>query len=191
MSAGAAGAALSGFLTLLALLFWRSRLSKDRQTLRRAVGFLLAGSAVFAIVFPSQLSPARIAASSGGDTAWRAVDQARIGALVARRRLVFVDVTAAWCLICKVSEPTVLERNPVATGLPAPDVIAMRSDWIRPSARITAYLQSFGRYGVLLDVVYSPHAPSGIVLPAVLTPGVVMQALMRTGGLPATKEATR
>jgi suppressor for copper-sensitivity B len=45
---------------------------------------------------------------------------------------------------------TVLDRSPVADRLRGSRVIAMRADQTRA---ITAYLQSFSRYGVPLDVV--------------------------------------
>jgi suppressor for copper-sensitivity B len=92
-----------------------------------------------------------------------------------------VDVTAAWCLTCKVNELTVLNRTPVADRLRAPGVIAMRADWTRPDPAIAAYLQSFGRYGVPFNVVYGPGAPTGIVLPELLTQAAVMEALRRAG----------
>jgi suppressor for copper-sensitivity B len=72
-----------------------------------------------------------------------------------------------------------LERTPVADKLREPRVVAMRADWTRPDPTITAYLQSFGRYGVPLDVVYGPGAPAGIALPELLTPGPVMNAFQR------------
>ena len=90
-----------------------------------------------------------------------------------------VDVTAAWCLICKANEVAVLDRSPVADKLSEPGVAAMRADWTRPDPTITAYLQSFGRYGVPLDVVYGPAAPAGIALPELLTPGAVIGAFQR------------
>jgi suppressor for copper-sensitivity B len=92
---------------------------------------------------------------------------------------VLVDVTAAWCLTCKVNELTVLDRPPVIDRLHSPDVTAMRADWTRPNSAVTPYLQSFGRYGVPLDVVYGPGAPDGIALPELLTPGAVMDAFRR------------
>jgi suppressor for copper-sensitivity B len=58
----------------------------------------------------------------------------------------------------------------------------MRADWTRADPLITAYLQSFGRYGVPLDVIYGPGAPQGIPLPELLTTGVVMDAFARAGG---------
>jgi suppressor for copper-sensitivity B len=93
--------------------------------------------------------------------------------------VVFVDVSAAWCLTYKVNELTVLERAPVADKLREPGVVAMRADWTRPDPVVTTYLQSFGRYGVPLDVVYGPGAPSGIALPELLTSGALMDAFRR------------
>jgi suppressor for copper-sensitivity B len=103
-----------------------------------------------------------------------------------------VDVTAAWCLTCKVNELAVLERSPVADRLRNPDVIAMRADWTRPDPVVTAYLQSFGRYGVPLNVVYGPGAPKGIALPELLTTDAVMDAFQRAvAGGARNREATK
>jgi suppressor for copper-sensitivity B len=60
----------------------------------------------------------------------------------------------------------------------------MRADWTRPDPTISLYLQSFGRYGVPLDVVYGPGAPDGIALPELLTSAAVMDALQRAAAAP-------
>ena len=57
----------------------------------------------------------------------------------------------------------------------------MRADWTRPDPVVTAYLQSFDRHGVPLDVVYGPAAPAGIALPELLTADAVMKAFQRAG----------
>jgi suppressor for copper-sensitivity B len=104
---------------------------------------------------------------------------------------VFVDVTAAWCLTCKVNELTVLDRAPVADRLRSPGVVAMRADWTRPDPAVTAYLQGFGRYGVPLNVIYGPGAPDGIALPELLTPRAVMDAFRRAGAASGEETAER
>jgi suppressor for copper-sensitivity B len=122
---------------------------------------------------------------------WRRYDAAALQRLIAGGQLVLVDVSAAWCLICKVNELTVLERAPVADKLREPRIVAMRADWTRPDATITAYLRSFGRYGVPLDVIYGPGAPAGIALPELLTPGAVTNAFRRAASSTARhQEAT-
>jgi suppressor for copper-sensitivity B len=108
--------------------------------------------------------------------------------MVSDGKVVFVDVTAAWCLTCKANELAVLDRPPVAARLHDSSVIAMRADWTRPDPQITTYLQSFGRYGVPLDVVYGPGAPQGIALPELLNAGAVMDAFQRAGAANARKQ---
>jgi suppressor for copper-sensitivity B len=82
-----------------------------------------------------------------------------------------------------VNELAVLDRPPVADRLRSPDVITMRADWTRPDPAVTAYLQSFGRYGVPLDVVSGPGAPEGIALPELLTSDTVMDAVRRAAAV--------
>ncbi len=176
-------AAITGALlaVLLAVLFVRHRLHSGRGLMRGA-GAVAAALVIAAIIIPITLPSAAsrpVFAAGAGIPPWQPFQKARISRLLARHKLVFVDVTAAWCLICKLNALRVLDRNPVLAQLRARNVVAMRADWTRPSPVVTAYLESFHRYGVPLDVVYGPGAPSGILLPSLLSPGVVMQALRR------------
>jgi suppressor for copper-sensitivity B len=118
---------------------------------------------------------------------WRAFDRAAIAGLVAEGRVVFVDVTAAWCLTCQVNEKLVLGQEPVAAALRGAQVVAMRADWTRPDAAIAQYLQSFGRYGIPFYAVYGPHAPEGLPLAEIVTPDQVTQAIQKAG---APQQAT-
>ena len=91
----------------------------------------------------------------------------------------FVDVTADWCLTCKLNKRAVLDRGPVAQHLAASGVVAMLGDWTSPTMAIGAYLASFGRYGIPFNAVYGPGAPQGIALPELLTDAAVLDALDR------------
>ncbi len=187
--AGADVALLAGALlaVLLAMLAWRH----TRPARRRVATLAAVGAAVIAVLVPSLRGGAVPIAPPAQDGAvWQPFEEAALPRLVARGNIVFVDVTAAWCLTCKVNELTVLDRAPVADRLRAPGTVAMRADWTRPDPVIAAYLQRFGRYGVPLDVVYGPGAPDGIALPELLTPDVVMDAFRRAGTTTA-KEASQ
>jgi suppressor for copper-sensitivity B len=172
-----AGAALA---ILLAVLAWRHR----RPSRRIGAGAVAVVLAAVAVLVPSlhgeavSTDPPAPNASAG---LWQPFDTDALHRAVAERKVVFVDVSAAWCLTCKLNELNVLGRAPVADRLRSSGVIAMRADWTRPDPAVTAYLQSFGRYGVPLDVVYGPGAPQGIALPELLTQGVVMEAFRRAG----------
>ena len=179
-----AGTGLAGLLTALA---WRHRQPARRRTATVAA-FALAAVAVLVPALRGQAGSVGAQTPNSSAGLWRAFDEAALRALVAERKIVFVDVTASWCLTCKVNELAVLDRAPVADRLRSPGVVAMRADWTRPDPAVTAYLQGFGRYGVPLDVVYGPGAPDGIALPELLTAQAVKDAFRRAGA--ASREQT-
>lgn len=113
---------------------------------------------------------------------WQAFDAAAIPDLVAHGKVVMVDVTADWCLTCKVNERLVLGQAAMRRRLASPGIIAMRADWTRPNAAIAAYLRGFGRYGIPFNAVYGPATPVGEALPEILTPERVTAALDRAAG---------
>lgn len=108
---------------------------------------------------------------------WQPFDERAIAQLVADGKVVFVDVTADWCITCQVNKAAVVSRGEVLKRLSAPGVIAMKADWTRPDEAIGRYLASFGRYGIPFNVVYGPGAPDGIALPELLTQKAVLDAL--------------
>jgi suppressor for copper-sensitivity B len=108
---------------------------------------------------------------------WKPFDQAALAGDVAAGHVVFVDVTAEWCLTCQVNKATVVYRGEVAKRLADSKVIAMQADWTRPNDDIANYLASFGRYGIPFDAVYGPGAPDGLPLPELLTEDAVITAI--------------
>jgi suppressor for copper-sensitivity B len=138
-----------------------------------------------ALVLGAFLVPMVLAVPPGAaqpDAFWQPFDRAELGRAVGAGKLVFVDVTADWCLTCKVNKELVIEKPEVRARLAGPGIIAMRADWTRPSDAIAAYLKSFGRYGIPFNAVYGPAAPQGIALSEVLTPGAVLDALAAAAG---------
>ena len=53
----------------------------------------------------------------------------------------------------------------------------MVGDWTHRDAEITRYLTQNGRSGVPLYVYYGPGQAQPVILPQLLTPGVVLKAL--------------
>ena len=97
---------------------------------------------------------------------------------MAEGKTVFVDVTAEWCITCQVNKAAVLNRGGILDVLAGGGtMVAMKGDWTRPDAKITAYLKSFGRFGIPFNAVYGPASKNGIVLPELLTAGLIWDAL--------------
>jgi suppressor for copper-sensitivity B len=170
------GAAMLVSLLLLALAHRKPAVPKGAvmaATLLAALGLTLYG--------PTQGAEDHKAAAKG---LWKPFDRQAIAAEVAAGHIVFVDVTAEWCLTCQVNKATVVYRGEVLKKLSAPGVVAMQADWTRPDESIANYLASFGRYGIPFDVVYGPGAPEGVPLPELLTADAVLEALTQAAGKP-------
>jgi thiol:disulfide interchange protein DsbD len=95
---------------------------------------------------------------------------------------VLVDFTADWCLTCQVNKKTSLEIPAVRARLKALDAVALLADYTRTPDDITDELSRHGRAGVPLVLVFPRTAGAApIILPEVLTPGIVLEALDRAG----------
>jgi len=113
---------------------------------------------------------------------WVPLDAQLIEQHVQQGQVVFVDVTAKWCVTCKANKIGVLLQEPVSSALQAEGVIAMSGDWTVRSDSVTTYLQSYGRYGVPFNIVYGPAAPNGIELSTILNSDDVINAINTAKG---------
>jgi len=111
-------------------------------------------------------------------SAWEPFTPERLADLRAQHRAVFIDFTASWCLSCQVNERLILDRPEVRNALRESGAALLRADWTDQNPAITQELASLGRSGVPTYVLYppDPSAPPH-VLPEVLTPGIVLDAL--------------
>jgi thiol:disulfide interchange protein DsbD len=134
-------------------------------------------SAAAAVVLTAMLSPATArAVPAGGGLAYEAFTPARLAALNAEHQPVFVNLTAAWCLTCIVNERATLDRDTVRAAFAAHHVVALKGDWTRQDPDIAGFLQSFGRSGVPLYLLYD-EGGAATVLPQILTEAEVIDAV--------------
>jgi DsbC/DsbD-like thiol-disulfide interchange protein/cytochrome c biogenesis protein CcdA len=131
-----------------------------------APALLAAGIGILAL--PTAAPPAE--AATGGRLHAEPFSEAKLAALRAERRPVFVYFTADWCLTCKVNEKAVLEREEVAKAFAAGKVSVLVGDWTRGDAAIGRFLERQGRSGVPLYLYYAPGKEAA-VLPQILTTG--------------------
>jgi len=118
------------------------------------------------------------------DALWLPFDEHAIAADVEEGKVVFVDVTADWCLTCKANKKFILSQDEISQRLFHSSVIAMQADWTNPDPRISMFLQKYGRYGIPFNAVFGPGIPQGVVLPELLTPKSIDEALDRASRAP-------
>jgi thiol:disulfide interchange protein len=93
---------------------------------------------------------------------------------------VLVDFTADWCLTCQVNKKVAIEVPSVRAKLKQIGAVSLVGDYTRLPDAITEELNRYDRAGVPLVLVFSAKTNAApIVLPEVLTPGIVVDALDR------------
>ncbi|MDE3162313.1 MAG: thioredoxin family protein, partial [Acidobacteriota bacterium] len=130
----------------------------------------------------SESTPAAQPATGLG---WQPWSSEAVSQYQAQGRPVFVDFTASWCLSCQVNERIALDQPEVKHGFAQANVVLLRADWTRRDESITQALTALGRDGVPAYVLYRPGQSTPILLPQVLTSGIILDALKdlpRTSG---------
>jgi thiol:disulfide interchange protein len=121
-------------------------------------------------------------ADANSPIAWQPFDLDELDKDIKSGKTVFLDFTAQWCLTCKANETAVLNSQSVVDKLKALNVVPMRADWTTQNETITKLLRKFNRSGVPLYVIFpANNADAPIVLPEVITPGIVLEKLTQAG----------
>lgn len=145
---------------------------------------LVLGSVAFAIAF-MRVAPSFVAGSASptvrtvaqAASSWEAWSPEKTAQLRRQGIPVFIDFTAKWCLSCQVNERIALDSPQVASRFTELGVATLRADWTDRSDLIARALSGYGRASIPLYVYYRPGAEEPLLLPEILTPGIVLAAL--------------
>ncbi|OYX95421.1 MAG: cytochrome C biogenesis protein [Caulobacter sp. 35-67-4] len=158
---------------------------------RRAVGkpslvallaalLALAGAIALTALTAQATPPAAVAtnaAPTGPGLASEPWSPEKVAALQAEGRPVMVDFTAAWCVTCQVNEKVALSGAGVAQAFRDNNAVLLKADWTNRDATIAAALAEQGRAGVPLYLVYPAKGGPPVILPQLLTEGMVIAAI--------------
>jgi thiol:disulfide interchange protein len=142
-----------------------------------AVALVIGSTAAAAASLPGAGLAVAAQSDSAPPGAWQPWSAARVEELRSAGRPVFVDFTAKWCLTCAVNERVALGNSAVRARFAGAGIATLRADWTDANDEITRALAGFGRAGVPLYVYYPRGGKDPVVLPEVLTPGIVLAAL--------------
>ncbi|MGZ3722371.1 MAG: protein-disulfide reductase DsbD family protein [Bdellovibrionales bacterium] len=137
-------------------------LALHRKAVQVIAGVILLAGIV--LIYKSQIISAQAEVESG---LWQAYSDARLSELKGKN--VFVNMTADWCLTCKVNERLVFDDEEVQSIMKAKNIIWLKGDWTQRNEEITRFLNRYDRVGVPFYVLYSLQNPGGTTLPEVLT----------------------
>lgn len=171
-------AATMAGLILIAFTAWLfGRAPAEGRGRLLGIGFATV-AVIGAIALASVPQPPTAGATTAhsADANWEAFTPARLEELQANRTPVFINFTAAWCITCLVNERAVISTEAVRAALEDEGVAYLKADWTNRDPAITAKLESFGRSGVPLYVLYDKNGTAKLQ-PQVLTPGAFIEAL--------------
>lgn len=97
-------------------------------------------------------------------------------------KAIFVNFTASWCITCQVNDKTSLSTRAVKEAMARTGTLYMVADSTKFNADVDDALSQFGQGGLPLYVVYPANGGAPTVLPQVLTPGIVINALNQAAG---------
>lgn len=97
-------------------------------------------------------------------------------------KAIFVNFTASWCITCQVNDRTSLSTDAVKQALTRTNTVYMVADSTKFNADIDDAMSAFGQGGLPLYVVYPADGSAPKVLPQVLTPSIVINALNQASG---------
>jgi thiol:disulfide interchange protein len=156
--------------------------SRLKKVTLAAVALAIAGSTMYFLTWPAVKGTNWSAIASGPTAAngviWEKFSKEAVDKHLKEGKVVFLDFTAEWCQTCKFNEATVLASDAVTEAFRKQDVATLKVDWTTSDPEITQLLAKFGRAGVPLYVVMSPHRPTApTVLPTLLTKEMVLEAI--------------
>lgn len=180
------------FLVVLSMAAWIWGQFVQHGSQRRGLAMAISGAlvaAAYLYVLEGELNWRKpVLATAGEDRPandpngiqWRRWSREAVEEARAAGHPVLVDFTAKWCTTCLVNKKTSLEIAAVREKLKSINGVAFRADYTREDPLITAELQRFERAAVPLVLVFPPdRSQPPIILPEVLRPGVVLDALSK------------
>ena len=170
-------------MVLISFAIWMLK-HKPKDTFWRNFVFVFVLIAFFGsfLVMPKIIKPNEMTDASHvfGET----YNPEKLSAVLSHDDPVFVEMTAAWCITCKINHRVAINVDSTKELFAKENVRFLIGDWTNEDPKITKFLESYGRNGVPLYVFYGARDPAtgerpeAVVLPQVLTPSIVKSYIL-------------
>lgn len=157
-------------------LWWVGR--QDSGAARRWSGLVPAAAAIagLVLVWPA---PAALSAQANSASV-QPFSEALLAQLRGAGVPVFVDITADWCLTCKINERIAIDRPETHAAFRDSGIVTLRGDWTNGDPAITRFLASNGRNSIPFYLFYPPGQDAE-PLPQLLSAGTLRELAEAVG----------
>ena len=113
------------------------------------------------------------------EVVWEPWSAEAVAKYQAEGRIIYVDFTARWCATCQANKRLVFHSDDVLKFFADKKIVTLRGDWTNKDPKITAELARYSRSAVPFNVIWMPGQKEPVILPELLTPGMVLDALKK------------
>jgi suppressor for copper-sensitivity B len=103
------------------------------------------------------------------ESKWDNFNLSKIEDFIKDDKIVFVDITADWCITCQFNKLNVINSKEIQDMFDRNDVKLIKGDWTKPNEDIEAFLNSYNKFGIPFNIIYSKSYPEGVILSELLT----------------------
>ncbi|MFG1172572.1 protein-disulfide reductase DsbD family protein [Erwiniaceae bacterium CAU 1747] len=182
----AALATLLAASVVLSFAAWLYGMAQHRHLQGKGHKLMYAVTAALAVAvlapLPGLIKPGDALPAEAATVAQEKWTPQTVAAQRGQGKAIFVNFTASWCITCQVNEKTSLSTQAVRDALAKTGTLYMVADSTKFNPDVDDALNEFGQGGLPLYVVYPADGGPPKVLPQVLTPGIVVNALNQAAG---------
>ena len=153
---------LLGFLILFFLVLKRKKMLKDKLILL----------IIFFIIIIYFLIPSLGHFEKNSElknNKWTDFNEINIADLIENDKIVFVDITADWCVTCQYNKQKIINTKEIQGLFDKFDVVQIRGDWTLPDKNIEFFLNRYNRFGIPFNIMYSKNLPDGVIFSELLS----------------------
>ncbi len=168
--------------TVLSFGIWLGKRIGGKVPGRVVAALIILAALIGPTVLSANMKPptgGQTLAAEAGAEAWspELVEQYR-----SEGRVIFVDFTARWCATCQVNKHVALDSEQARKAFAESNVAFLVADWTNRDSVIADELAKHSRAGVPLYLVYPAGGGEPVVLPQILSPGLVAKAVKDAAG---------
>jgi thiol:disulfide interchange protein DsbD len=104
---------------------------------------------------------------------WNSYNKELINEALRNKQSVFINFTAKWCLVCLLNDKTTLSTEQFKSFVKQNKIQLFKADWTTKDDAITDALRLYNRNSVPLYVYYNKGNSTPIILPQILTEGIL------------------
>jgi thiol:disulfide interchange protein DsbD len=116
-------------------------------------------------------------AAAPTDITWSPWSTQSVEQLRSQNRIIYIDFTARWCATCQANKKVVFHSNEVLKLFRDKNIATLRGDWTNRDPLISQELAKYSRSAVPFNLIWLPGKSEPVILPELLTPAIVMDAV--------------